>query len=117
MFMKRLPLSLSIISLLLFPILSCEEEKVVDDEKKQEQEQEKEKEPEENDENSLTVTADAFNITIVSADLSGYANLSPGSDNVKIGILYSTDENPTADNCVELIAQELDSKNKYTVSA
>lgn len=114
--MKRLPLSLSIISLLLFPILSCEQEKVANEEENK-QEQETEKEPEENDDKSLTVTAEAFNITIVSAELSGYANLTSTSGNVKIGILYSTDENPTADNGVELIAQELDSKNKYTVTA
>lgn len=101
MFIKRFPLSFSIVLILFFSILSCEQEPVVQKE-----------EPVENDGSSITVTSDALNITYESADLYGYANLTPGSGVVKIGILYSTNETPTSKNGVELITKELDSKNK-----
>lgn len=103
--MKRFPLSFSIVLILFFSILSCEQEPVVQKE-----------EPVENDGSSITVTSDALNITYESADLYGYANLTPGSGDVKIGILYSTNETPTSENGVELITKELDSKNKFKIT-
>ena len=64
-----------------------------------------------------TITGEAKDITEWSAKLSGYANPTQEMGNVTMGILLSTDENPTLDNSKELTSEELDGNNMYTVKA
>lgn len=63
----------------------------------------------------LSVTGTASDITSCSVVLSGYANLTPGMGEVKIGIIYSKEENITLGNGTQLYSQELDGNNMYTV--
>ena len=65
----------------------------------------------------LTTTGSASDITEFSANLSGYANLTPDMGEVTMGILYSTNESPSLDNGKELTSKELDGNNMYTVQA
>jgi hypothetical protein len=64
-----------------------------------------------------TITGEAKEITEWSAKLSGYANPTQEMGNVTMGILLSSDENPTLDNSKELTSEELDGNNMYTVKA
>ena len=64
-----------------------------------------------------TITGEAKEITEWSAKLSGYANPTQEMGNVTMGILLSSDENPTLDNSKELTSEELDGSNMYTVKA
>lgn len=65
----------------------------------------------------VSVTGAATDITEFKAKLSGYANLTPNLGNVYMGILYSTEENPTLANSVVLSSKELDGNNMYSVLA
>lgn len=64
-----------------------------------------------------TTTGAATNITEWSAVLSAYANPTADMGTVTMGIIYSTDENPTLDNGVQLTSKELDGNNMYTIKA
>lgn len=64
-----------------------------------------------------TITGAATEITEISAKLSGYANPTPEMGSITMGILLSTDENPSLENGVELTSKELDENNMYVVSA
>lgn len=65
----------------------------------------------------LTVTGSATDVTEWSAVLAAYANPTTDMGTVTMGILYSTEENPTLDNGVKLTSSELDNNNMYTVKA
>ena len=64
-----------------------------------------------------SVTGSATDITELSATLSAYANFTPGMGTVTMGIIYSTNENPTLSNGKKLTSKELDGNNRYTVLA
>lgn len=64
-----------------------------------------------------TTTGSATNVTEWSAVLSAYANPTADMGTVTMGIIYSTDPNPTLDNGVQLTSKELDGNNMYTVKA
>lgn len=82
-------------------VVSCGKDSVVSPEKTKE----------------VSVTGAATDITEFKATLTGYANLTPDMGAVTMGIIYSTEENPTLDNGVELKSYELDENNKYCVCA
>ena len=96
--MKRIITLLSIFTLFL-GIVSCDDEKGLETQEK-----------------AVAITGDATEITNRTAVLSGTANIIPGNDEVKVGILCSYDENVTSFNSMEFIAKELDSHNYYTVT-
>ena len=64
-----------------------------------------------------TVTGTATDVTEWSAVLTAYANPTPEMGAVVMGILYSTEENPTLENGTLLTSKEVDSNNMYTISA
>lgn len=70
-----------------------------------------------NNKNEETVTGSATSITECSALLSGYVNVAMDQGIVRIGIMCSTDHNPTVDNGYFLGAKELDANNLFTISA
>jgi len=92
--------SLFIISALFGGIVSCDDEKGIETQEK-----------------AVVVTGDATEVATHTAVLSGTANITPGNGEIKVGILYSLEENITSDNSTELVAKELDSHNYYTVTA
>lgn len=66
----------------------------------------------------ITTTGNVTDITEVSAIISGYANPTPEMGEITMGIIISTDENPSLDNGgVEIRAKEIDDDGKYTVIA
>lgn len=71
----------------------------------------------ENNTKETAVTSVASDITEITAVLSGYANVTPEMGNIKIGILYSTDEGLSLENSIELISRELDDNNQFKVQA
>ena len=97
--MKRI-VSLLLISALYLSIASCDDEKGLESQDK-----------------AVAVTGDATEVATHTAVLSGTANITPGNGTIKVGILYSLEENITSDNSMELVAKELDSHNYYTVTA
>lgn len=64
----------------------------------------------------LIETGLASGVTAFTATLSGYANPGPELGNVRMGIVYSTDKNPSLDNGNEVATKELDGDNMFTVS-
>ena len=64
-----------------------------------------------------TVTGTATDVTEWSAVLTAYANPTPEMGAVVMGILYSTEENPTLENGTLLTSKEVDSDNMYTIKA
>ena len=97
--MKRIITFLSI-SALFLGIISCNDEKGLETQEK-----------------AVAVTGDATEVSTHTAVLSGTANITPGNGEIKVGILYSLEENITSDNSTELFAKELDSHNNYTLTA
>gem|GEM_PF-1182154 len=69
------------------------------------------------DPEALTVTGEATDVTVWSATLSAYAHPTPTMGLVTMGILYSTEEEPTLENGVSLTAVSADEDGKYTVLA
>ena len=67
--------------------------------------------------NEISITGDVGNITFHSAILSGFANITPGNGDIKMGILCSKNEKPTVENSVVLIANELNVNNEFSVTA
>ncbi|MBR6054097.1 MAG: hypothetical protein IKP46_02005 [Bacteroidales bacterium] len=70
-----------------------------------------------NNPKELTITAEAVNVTEWSATLMAYANPTPEMGAIEMGVLYSTEEDPSLDNSTKLTSVELDPENKYKVSA
>lgn len=73
--------------------------------------------PGSNIQKEISVTGEAIDITEFTATLCGYANVSFGVDDVTMGVIYSTNANPTLNNGVELISKEIDSNNMFMVQA
>ena len=69
------------------------------------------------DPEALTETGEATDVTVWSATLSAYAHPTPTMGLVTMGILYSTEEEPTLENGVSLTAVSADEDGKYTVLA
>ena len=71
----------------------------------------------ENNPKELTITGTASNVTEFSAVLTGYANPTTDMGNVTVGILYSKEKEPSLQNGQQLISNELDRDNRYSVNA
>lgn len=65
----------------------------------------------------VSVTSDATDITETTAVLSGYANLTDDLKEPAFGIMWSTNQNPSVENGNGDISIEIDSYNKYFVTA
>ena len=70
-----------------------------------------------NNPKETAVTGSATGITEFSAVLAGYANITPEMGNVTMGILYSTNDNPSLENSIEISSKELDGDNQFTIKA
>lgn len=64
-----------------------------------------------------SITGSATDITEFSAKLSAYVNFTSGMGTVTMGIIYSTNENPTLNNGIELKSKKLYGNNMYIVHA
>ena len=67
------------------------------------------------DPEALTVTGEATAVTVWSATLSAYAHPTPDMGLVTMGILYSTEEEPTLDNGISRTAVSADEDGMYTI--
>ena len=67
------------------------------------------------DPEALTVTGEATAVTVWSATLSAYAHPTPEMGLVTMGILYSTEEEPTLDNGISRTAVSADEDGMYTI--